>query len=137
MIYPNDANGDTLRRMEAQGDDLTRPRDIEFSVAFPDESSAEQFAAHFRALGHEVSVQAGEVDQDFPWDVIVVQHMAPSYDGVTNFETLLQSVAGTWGGTTTAGVVSPSRLPQRACSRMAREGPPDSAFWAGGLPLRR
>lgn len=98
MIYPNDANGDALRRMEAQGDDLSRPRNIDFTVAFADAISAEQFAQHFRALGHEVSVERTETDPDFPWDAVVVQHMVPSYNGITNFESLLQSVADAWGG---------------------------------------
>lgn len=98
MIYPNDANGDALRRMEAQGDDLTRPRIVDFTVAFSDRSSAEQFAQHIRALGHEVSVELTETDQNYPWDVVVVQHMVPSYDGIVNFENLLQSVADAWGG---------------------------------------
>src|SRR5436309_14481650 len=80
-IYPNDTNGDVLRRMEARGDDLARPRNIDFNVVFASASSAEQFAEHFRALGHEVSVERTETRQDFPWDVLVVQHMAPSYDG--------------------------------------------------------
>lgn len=35
MIYPNDPNGDVLRRMEAEGDNLTKPRDIDFTVVFP------------------------------------------------------------------------------------------------------
>lgn len=91
------ANGDALRRMEAQGNDLTRPRNIDFTVAFADASSAEQFAEHFRALGHEVSVEP-ETNQDSPWDVVVVQHMVPSHDGITSFESLLQSVANSWGG---------------------------------------
>jgi hypothetical protein len=98
MLYPNNANGDVLRRMEAQGDDLTRPRNIDFTVAFADASSAERFAEHFRALGHKVSVRHTATDQDFPWDVIVVKHMVPSYDGITDFENLLQSVADGWGG---------------------------------------
>lgn len=98
MIYPNDANGDALRRMEAQGDDLTRPRDIDFSVAFADARSAQRFAAHFRALGYEVSAEPTETDQDFSWDVVVVQHMVPSYHGITKFENLLQSVASALGG---------------------------------------
>ena len=97
-IYPNDANGDVLRRMEARGDDLARPRNIDFTVVFANESSAEQFAQHFRALGHKVSVEFTGTDEDFPWDVVVVQHMAPSYDGISNFEDLLQSVADGWGG---------------------------------------
>jgi len=66
VIYRNDASGDALRRMEGQGDDLTRPRNIDFTVAFPDGSSAEQFAEHFRALGHEVSVELTETDLRLP-----------------------------------------------------------------------
>jgi len=98
VIFPNDANGDALRRMEAEGDDLARPRNIDFDVVFANGRSAEEFAKHFRALGHEVSVEAAETDQDFPWDVTVIKHMAPSYDGVSGFESLLQSVADRWGG---------------------------------------
>ena len=98
MLYPNDANGDVLRRMEAQGDDLTKPRNIDFTVVFAEASSAGQFALHFSALGHEVSVEATETNQDFPWHVVVVQDMVPSHDGITNFENLLQSVADGWGG---------------------------------------
>src|SRR5215831_17730817 len=97
MIYPNDVNGDALRRIEAQGDDLTKPRNIDFTVAFADANSAEQFAQHFRTLGHKVSVEVAEV-QDFPQEVVVVEHMVPSYDEITSFENLLQSVADDWGG---------------------------------------
>lgn len=98
VLYPNNANGDALRRMEAQGDDLTRPRNIDFTVTFSDPNSAEQFAEHFRALGHQVSVELTETNRDFPWDVVVVQHMVPSHDGITSFENLLQSVADSLGG---------------------------------------
>lgn len=93
MIFPNDPNGDALRRMEAEGDDLTKPRNVDFNVAFPDRNSAEGFAKHFRALGHEVSVEAAESNQDFPWDVVVVKRMVPSHEGITSFENLLQSAA--------------------------------------------
>lgn len=98
MIYPNDANGDALRRMEAEGDDLSRRRNIDFTVVFPDKNSAEEFARHFRSLGNEVSVDANESDRDFPWDVVVVQHMLPSHAEIANFEKLLQSAADALGG---------------------------------------
>jgi len=39
------------------------------------------------------------------WDVIVVRHMVPSHEGITNFENLLQSVAERWGGQNDAGAV--------------------------------
>lgn len=98
MLLPDDATGDVLRHMEEQGDDLTRPRNIDFTVIFADESSAHQFARHFRVLGHDVSVEKAETDKRFPWDVVVVQRMIPSHDGISSFEDLLQTVASGWGG---------------------------------------
>ena len=97
-IYPEDENGNTLRHMEAQGDDLTKPRNIDFAVVFPDGRSAEQFAEYFHDLGHEISVEETKSKPDFPWDVIVVKHMVPTHEGITDFEDLLQSVADRWRG---------------------------------------
>lgn len=100
MFFPDDTNGDVLRRMEAGGNDRTRPRNIDFAAVFADESSAEKFAEHFRKLGHKVSMKRCETDRNLPWNVIVVQHMVPSHKGITNFESLLQSVADRGRGQT-------------------------------------
>jgi len=97
-MYPNDENGDALRRMEAEGDDLTRPRDIEFTVVFPSERSAKQFVSHMRTQGYEASPEFSETVEGFPWDVIVVKHMVPSYAEIGDFETMLQSAADPFGG---------------------------------------
>lgn len=70
MTYPDDANGDVLRRMEEGGDDLTRPRDIKFALAFPDENTARQFAHRVCMLGFAASPELTGTDEDFPWDVI-------------------------------------------------------------------
>jgi hypothetical protein len=64
MLYPNDANGDVLRRMEAQGDDLTLLRDIDFTVVFAKERSARGFAKHFHELGFATSIEATGVAED-------------------------------------------------------------------------
>ena len=98
MIHPDDENGDVLRRMEANGDDLTRARNVDFTVVFADETSAEQFAKHFQAQGYAASVDFAEVRQDLPWDVVVVKHMKPSHREISDFEDLLQHVAETFGG---------------------------------------
>jgi len=98
MTYPNDANGDALRRMEAQGDDLAQPRNIDFSVAFADEISAQHFAEHFRAMGYEVALEPNESDREFPCELVVVHHMVPTYDAITAFENVLQVAANAWGG---------------------------------------
>lgn len=98
MIYPNDDNGDVLRRMEAEGDNLSLPRNIDFTVVFPDESAAERFAGHFREQGYAASVEFAETVKELPWDVIVVKYMEPSHQGIGDFETALQEVADTLGG---------------------------------------
>jgi hypothetical protein len=98
MKYPDDANGDALRRMEARGDDLARPRDLEFTVVFPNENAARQFADHFSSLGYAVSVELSETVENSPWDVVVVKHMAPLHEGIGAFENSLETVALTFGG---------------------------------------
>lgn len=57
MTVENDANADALQRLRAQRDDLTHPRNIDFSVVFPNENAASEFAVHFRNLGYKVSVE--------------------------------------------------------------------------------
>ena len=97
MTYPDDENGNVLRSIAAKGDDLTKARNIDFAVVFASASSAEQFATHFRELGYAVSLEERETE-DFPWDVIVIKHMVPTYEGITDFENLLESVADRWEG---------------------------------------
>jgi hypothetical protein len=98
MNYPDDANGDALRRMEEAGDDLTRPRNIEFTVVFPNENTAQQFADHVCAHGYAASAENTGTVEAFPWDVIVVKHMVPSHDEIGAVEDSLRRMADTFGG---------------------------------------
>lgn len=41
MTYPNDADGDALRRVAGAGSDMSKPMDIDFAVAAPDEDARE------------------------------------------------------------------------------------------------
>jgi DNA-binding MurR/RpiR family transcriptional regulator len=114
MFYPDDDNGNVLRRIAAQGKDLTQARNIDFVIVFAQASLAEQFAEYFRELGYAVSVEDtasfedAEKEDAFPWDVIVVKHMIPTHEGTTDFENLLQSVADGWNGHNDGwGVLSP------------------------------
>ena len=98
MSCPKDANGDALRRMEKAGDDLTRPRDIDFTVVFPNEDAAKKFANQLRAHGYAASIEFTEADEEFPWDVVVVKNMIPTHEGISAFEDLLQHIANSLGG---------------------------------------
>ena len=84
--------------MEAQGDDLTISRDVDFNVVFPDQDSAESFATHFRSLGYKASAEFAEVAESLSWDVLIVNRMVPSHQQITDFEDLLQSIANKLGG---------------------------------------
>jgi hypothetical protein len=98
MDHPNDDNGDVLRRLESDGDDLSRPRDVDFVVVFPDKPSADTFAENIRHFGYKVSIELSEVVAELPWDVEVVKHMALSHKEVTLFENLLENQASLFGG---------------------------------------
>jgi hypothetical protein len=66
MIHADDDTGDALRRLEGDGDDLSRPRNIDFTVALPKEDAAQQFAEHFRKQGYAASVRFSETANELP-----------------------------------------------------------------------
>ncbi|HET6161397.1 MAG TPA: ribonuclease E inhibitor RraB [Dongiaceae bacterium] len=94
----NEENREVILRMAKSGDDLSRPRDIDFSIVFPDRSSAEEFASRLRQLGYRTSTRELNVAPDLPWDVTVVKHMLPVCEAITEFELLLQAKASSLGG---------------------------------------
>jgi lipoate-protein ligase A len=96
--FPDDENGDVLRRMQGGGDDFTKPRDIDFSVVFPSESSAVEFADHFRQTGLKVAIEEWDTERELPWDVTVTRCMLPTHLGITEFEETLAEVAATLRG---------------------------------------
>ena len=96
--FPDDENGDVLRRMQSNGDDLTIARNIDYTVVFASEALAEKFAAIYAAQGFETKVNNSGVVHELPWDVVVVNHMTPSHSGITAFEVRLAQDAAVLGG---------------------------------------
>ena len=95
--FPDDVNGDVLRSLERDGDDLSKPRNIDFSVIFMDESSAEKFVELVRDEDVTVELDCGLSD-DRPWDVTVTRFMIPTHQGVTEMESRLEKLATPLGG---------------------------------------
>lgn len=96
--FPDDATGDVLRRMAESGDDLSKPRDIEFTVVLPNRAAAQKFGDHFHRLGYAVSATRTNTVPKLPWDVVVIKHMVPTYEAITAFEAELEAVASRLGG---------------------------------------
>ncbi|MDO6964756.1 ribonuclease E inhibitor RraB [Rhizobium alvei] len=95
---PGDATGAALRRMLASGDRLTSPRNIDFSVIFPEESAAISFCEQVDREGFVPRYRKSDVDERLPWDVTATRHMVPRYGDIVAVEDHLQSLAEPLGG---------------------------------------
>jgi hypothetical protein len=80
--YPHDADGDALRRLAADGSDMSKPMEIDFAVAVPNEAVGSAIAEQARARGYEVEVvlDPGEdPEQDPPeLDVLLQTRHGPN-----------------------------------------------------------
>src|SRR5688572_28445029 len=94
----NDANRDVILRLIEDGDDLSKTRDIDFSVVFPDGNAAEKFTSELRHQGYAISVQEAYTAEGLPWDVTVVKHMLPVCEAITAFQQSLETIASPLGG---------------------------------------
>ena len=96
--FPDDENGDVLRRMKRNGDDLKISRDINFSVVFPSVGEAQDVVACVRQLGLKTSVEKSGCVPEAPWDVTVTKHMTPTHEDITEFEEVLDDMSNPFGG---------------------------------------
>jgi hypothetical protein len=98
ISFPNDANGDVLRRMQEHGVDFSQPRQIDFVVVFPSQDDAEAFAQQIRDLGYAISIEESGCVRELPWDARIERIMIPSHADITKFEDTLADLAGRFGG---------------------------------------
>jgi len=94
--FPNDNNGDVLRRMYVGGDDLTQARMIDFCFIFPERRQALAFAAVVDDKDKEVSISYYEERE--MWEVIVQNYMVPDHNAVTEMEAALTQKANSVDG---------------------------------------
>ncbi|MBB3226488.1 hypothetical protein FHW69_001078 [Luteibacter sp. Sphag1AF] len=95
---PEDENQAVLDQMVEQGDDLSIPREFDFSVIFTSEENALEFAVHLLRSDMKVSFSEYEESEEFPWQVQVHPYMLPTIENITGFETLLAEGAHPLGG---------------------------------------
>ena len=95
---PDDDYGDVLRQMRTNGDSLTQPRQIDFSVVFPTEQAALAFCDAIAKHDVEVSYEEGSGLGESPWDVTVTREMVPDHAAIIAMEEWLASHFGPFGG---------------------------------------
>lgn len=94
--YPDDSDGDALRSVAADGNDMSAPMVVEFPVVVPAETPAKQFASVASARGYQVHLWRDEEGSD--WDVICAIKMVPTHADVVRIQRELTEWAAPFGG---------------------------------------
>ncbi|SEM22329.1 Regulator of ribonuclease activity B [Pseudoxanthomonas sp. GM95] len=98
-LFPDDDNGDVLWRLASAGDDLSIPREIDFTLDFDTEQSALDCGMFLFRNELKVQLEApDDEDEDAAWTVLVVANMLPRHAEITHFEQYLQDVAEHYAG---------------------------------------
>ena len=85
--YPDDADGDALRKVAESGADMSRPMVIEFSVDVPDERAARRVAEVVAPAGFDPSIF--HHDETDSWSIYCAKEMLATYDAVIDVQSEL------------------------------------------------
>ena len=94
--FPDDENGDVLRRMASHGDNLAASRNVDFEHIFPSVEAALAFAA--QVVSRTDAVKIYWYDAESAWNVRVTRPMVPTHQGITELELSLGRIAHAHGG---------------------------------------
>ena len=105
MPYPQDADGDALRKVAAHGADMSRPMIIDFSVDASNEEVATSVASLVTSRGYDPKIYHD--DESGNWSVYCSRSMLATYEGVVaaqdELNALLQSLGAVCDGWGTFG----------------------------------
>jgi len=96
MVYPNDADGDGLRRVAAGGSDMSQPMEIDFFIAVPDKKSGEAIAAKIELLGYKTKLSLDSESDE--WTCYCSRFMVPTYASVVECQKKLNHLSKEFGG---------------------------------------
>lgn len=94
--YPDDADGDALRKVAAAGADMSQPMVIEFSIEAPDPESARRIAQRVSEHGFDPTIHESEDDTV---SIYCAKAMLATYEGVVAEQVRLTELSAAFGGT--------------------------------------
>jgi regulator of RNase E activity RraB len=94
--FPNDADGDALRRVVDNGSDMSKPMYVDFQILVRREESAHSLADAARKLGYHTSVY--DSDGKPPWTCQCSTRMLATYEGVIAIQNELADLSEPFGG---------------------------------------
>lgn len=96
--YPNDADGDALKRVEDDGSDMSKPMVVDFHIAVPNKVAAEKIAAQVKSLGYSSEIWQDEELGE--WNCECSKAMLATYNEIVLCQKELDRVAKSHGGYT-------------------------------------
>jgi regulator of RNase E activity RraB len=95
--YPNDADGDALRRIQTHGSDMSRPMLIDFHIRVPTKEQAEALASELRKIGYQSQVDDSR-EFDLDWTCTASVTTLATYDVVIAIQNELEVISKPFGG---------------------------------------
>jgi regulator of ribonuclease activity B len=96
LRFPDDADGDALRRVADDGSDMSKPMEIDFTVAVPGESAGKAIAERAGLLGYRTKVARDR--EDDAWTCYCTKRMLATHEGVVAAQAELQAISVPFGG---------------------------------------
>ena len=96
LSYPDDVDGEVLRRIADAGSDMSKPMLIDFQISVSDEASANAIAQAAAKLGYQTKIYRHEVDD--PWTTECSKEMLATHDGVISAQAELDALSKPFGG---------------------------------------
>ena len=101
MEFPQDANGDVLRRMQNSNFDFSKAHDVEFFAVFRTEAEAKIVANQYLAdhkTGHKLVNIETRPAESGGMELVLVKNMLLTHSNVTAFESSLQKRVSEYDG---------------------------------------
>jgi len=92
--YPNDIDGDVLRRVAQDGSDMTQPMLIDFAIDAPSEEVADHVLARLKAKDF---VSKKTQNDDGRWTITVPVMMTPVHAEIVDFQNALDEDLNQFG----------------------------------------
>ena len=96
FMFPDDDDGDALRRVASNGADMSRPMSIDFFVAVPDREAGEAIVRVAMSSGYRAELVHDA--EDDAWDCYCSKVMLPTYDGVVQTQREVDELGRPFGG---------------------------------------
>lgn len=97
-LYPDDDNGNVLWQMHTDGDDLTEPHEIEYSLAFKSEAQADQCALYLLKEEQKISLFEDTDGEKSEWIITIYVYMEPEHSDIVDLEEWFSKIAEQHGG---------------------------------------